>query len=39
MKTDFTIPRRHGAITGADRDKRRRWLDAVFSLDRGGRAP
>src|SRR5262245_46206229 len=38
MKSDFTIPRRHRPITGADRHKRSRCVDAVFSLDRRARA-
>jgi len=33
MKSDFTIPRRHRAIIGADRHKRSRSIDTVFSLD------
>jgi hypothetical protein len=38
MKSDFTIPRRDRAIPDADRHKRRRCVDAVFSLDRCARA-
>jgi len=37
MKSDFTIPRRDRAITGADRHKRSRSIDADFSLDRHAR--